>query len=87
MLRVFEHGDHEFEVTTEGGISELTMLFAGSAKRIGIGWAALTPCSGIVCSMPLNVGRDVSAYAAARARRRLKRWMRSPRATTRLLPV
>jgi RimJ/RimL family protein N-acetyltransferase len=29
MLRVFEHGDHELEVTTEGGISELTMLFTG----------------------------------------------------------
>jgi acyl-CoA hydrolase/RimJ/RimL family protein N-acetyltransferase len=29
MLRVFERGDHELEVTTEGGVSELTMLFAG----------------------------------------------------------
>jgi acyl-CoA hydrolase/RimJ/RimL family protein N-acetyltransferase len=29
MLRVFERGDHELEVTIEGGISELTMLFAG----------------------------------------------------------
>jgi acyl-CoA hydrolase/RimJ/RimL family protein N-acetyltransferase len=28
MLRVFERGDHELEATTEGGISELTMLFA-----------------------------------------------------------
>jgi acyl-CoA hydrolase/GNAT superfamily N-acetyltransferase len=29
MLRVFERGEHELEVTTEGGISELTMLFTG----------------------------------------------------------
>src|SRR5262249_54179509 len=29
MLRVFKHGDHELEVTTEGGTSEVTMLFAG----------------------------------------------------------
>jgi acyl-CoA hydrolase/GNAT superfamily N-acetyltransferase len=29
MLRVFGNGDHKLEVTTDGGISELTMLFAG----------------------------------------------------------
>jgi hypothetical protein len=29
MLRVFKRGDHEIEVTTEGGISEVKMRFAG----------------------------------------------------------
>ena len=28
MLRVFRHGDYELRVTTEGGISELTMIFS-----------------------------------------------------------
>ena len=28
MLRVFRHGDHHLEVTTEGGNSEVTMVFA-----------------------------------------------------------
>jgi RimJ/RimL family protein N-acetyltransferase len=30
MLRVFKRGDHEFEVTTEGGISEVKMTFTGA---------------------------------------------------------
>jgi acyl-CoA hydrolase/RimJ/RimL family protein N-acetyltransferase len=29
MLRVFRRGDHELEVTTEGGVTELTMRFTG----------------------------------------------------------
>ena len=28
MLRVFRHGDHEVTVTTEDGISEVTMIFS-----------------------------------------------------------
>jgi hypothetical protein len=29
MLRAFKRGDHELEETTEGGISEVRMLFTG----------------------------------------------------------
>ena len=28
MLRIFRHGDHEVSVTSEGGISELTIIFS-----------------------------------------------------------
>jgi hypothetical protein len=32
MLRVFKRGDHELEVTSEGGISEVKMTFAGRVR-------------------------------------------------------